>query len=198
MDEKSVSWVREVPDIDLDQGLANCDGETAYLAILKVFHFTIPEKSDELEELYRKEDWENYAIKVHGLKSSARVIGAGELFERAKEMEFAAKDGNIALVREKTEGLLTYYRTFQEKLSPAEDLEKERPEADAQTLQDAYQTLAEAADFMDEDLAEMVLNEMEEYRLPKEDDNVFRELRRSFLNADWEQMRSALCKKRSL
>ena len=33
-------------------------------------------KKMEINDFYRKEDWENYAILVHALKSTAKMVGA--------------------------------------------------------------------------------------------------------------------------
>ena len=44
-------------------------------------------KAEEIERYYKEEDWENYTILVHALKSSARMIGAGSLSEAAAYLE---------------------------------------------------------------------------------------------------------------
>ena len=49
--------------------------------------YGIEKNADELEKLLQEGDYENYTIKVHALKSSARLIGAEELSETARKLE---------------------------------------------------------------------------------------------------------------
>ena len=54
---------------------------------LRQFYEESAYKADEIERMLAEEDYENYTIKVHALKSSARMIGANALSELAKELE---------------------------------------------------------------------------------------------------------------
>ena len=47
-----------------------------------------------------------YEIKVHGLKSVLQFLGNDRDSELAKELEFAARDGDISKIRDKTELLI--------------------------------------------------------------------------------------------
>ena len=51
------------------------------------FYEDIEKNADEIERLLREGDIENYTIRVHALKSGARMIGAAELSEQAKRLE---------------------------------------------------------------------------------------------------------------
>ena len=54
---------------------------------LKEFYDGIKENADAIERFLQSEDYDNYTIKVHALKSSARLIGADELSENARILE---------------------------------------------------------------------------------------------------------------
>ncbi len=58
------------------------------------------EKREEIIFLYETENWEDYAVKVHALKSTSLTIGAEELSERAKALEQAGKKEDVAFIRE--------------------------------------------------------------------------------------------------
>ena len=58
---------------------------------------------------YEKQDWEDYQIRVHALKSTARQIGANELSELAQHQEMAAKERNIPEIESGAEDLLLKY-----------------------------------------------------------------------------------------
>ena len=63
------------------------------------------------------QDYENYTIKVHALKSSARVIGASNLSDMAKDLEAAGKAGDIEKIKNDTAGLLKAYIELDDRLS---------------------------------------------------------------------------------
>ena len=87
--------------------------------MLRLCYEAIGDKSDEIERFYTEEDWENYTIKVHALKSSARIIGAEELAGEALELEKAGKEGNIAYIREHHAAVVEDYRGYTDRLRPA-------------------------------------------------------------------------------
>ena len=68
-------------------------------------NMTIQERIDvvkkilELLDLIYEDNYENYTIKVHALKSSARLIGAIGLSQKAEALEMAGKEGNIEYIR---------------------------------------------------------------------------------------------------
>ena len=53
----------------------------------------------ELDQALANEDMSEYSIKVHSLKSTAKTVGDSEVFEKARELEFASKEGDIDKVR---------------------------------------------------------------------------------------------------
>ena len=84
---------------------------------LSVFAASVTEKADEIERLLEEDDLSHYVLKVHSLKSMARLVGALGLSETAAEMEAAGKAGNIELIREKTPKLLETYRAYADRLA---------------------------------------------------------------------------------
>lgn len=106
------AWVRRTPDIDLSAGIENCDTAEDYLDALSVFAASIAEKSAEIERLWREENYRLYTVKVHSLKSMARLIGASALSDEAADLEYAGKHDDISSIREKTPALLAHYRAY--------------------------------------------------------------------------------------
>ena len=68
------------------------------------------EKSKELERLYTEGDMDNYTIKVHALKSSARIIGAYDFGDRAQELEDAGKNADIGYIKANNDPFIEEYR----------------------------------------------------------------------------------------
>ena len=74
-------------------GLEHCgDDESLYRETLELFIEIYNEKLINTNELLACEDWENYIVYVHGLKSSAFTIGAESLSADARKLEYAGKD----------------------------------------------------------------------------------------------------------
>ncbi len=111
------SWLSEVPLLHPDQGVKFCGGVREYLHALALFAASVRPRAEEIEELYRSEDWENYTTKVHGLKSMARFIGAGELADLAAELEAAGNAGDRSAIEAGTKTLLGLYRSLEAPLS---------------------------------------------------------------------------------
>lgn len=110
--------------LDSAEALRNCGGKDFFLTILLTFCESIPETADALEAFAGAEDWKNYTILVHSLKSSARLVGAVKLSEAARELEQfgkLAQDGNreaVAQLRQRTAGFLQETRSSAARLAP--------------------------------------------------------------------------------
>ena len=87
--------------VDIRQGLGYCQHDDAfYRTLLRQFEGEAAEKRAAMEQYFRAEDLPNYAILVHALKSTAKMIGANELSEQAKALEAAAKEGRASEIRD--------------------------------------------------------------------------------------------------
>ena len=97
---EEVVQVEETSRINRRKGIQYCGGnEEDYRDILQVYLDTGLQKIREIREKYKAEDWKNYTILVHALKSTSIGIGATELGEMAKELELAGKEGNISYIQ---------------------------------------------------------------------------------------------------
>lgn len=84
--------------LDTDIGLGYCcDSEEFYREMIVTYIEN--RKTGTLDEAFREEDWENYRITVHALKSTSLSIGAAALSEQAKALEMAAKENRIDDIR---------------------------------------------------------------------------------------------------
>ncbi|MBR0163285.1 MAG: DegV family EDD domain-containing protein [Lachnospiraceae bacterium] len=79
--------------LDTAEALKACGSQAVFDSALRLFYESAAQKADEIERYLENEDWENYTIKVHALKSSARLIGASALSEDAAHLEAM---GNLA------------------------------------------------------------------------------------------------------
>ena len=121
--EKLPVWLKIIPQLDLSAGVNNCGDHEDYLDALYIFYSSVDEKADELESFLEYEDWTMYALRVHSLKSMARLIGAKKLGKTAAMLEAAAREENYDLIRRETMDFLKSYREFKASLSPLEEEE---------------------------------------------------------------------------
>ena len=188
-------WLQEVRGIDPAAGAAHCGSVPAYLDALQVFAEAIESGAGEIERLYKLEDWVNYTTKVHALKSSARVIGAGELSEKASRLEDAGNNGYWEEIKAGTAPLLELYRSFLTGLAPLlpeEEDESEKPPLGEEELSEAWQALGEVVMSFDYDSLNYMLTELSSYRLPKEAADKLREIREAARLPDWEKLKEIL------
>jgi len=81
--------------LDREAGIANCGGmEKLYKKILKMFCDMYDTKRSELDGYLKHQDWQNYIINIHALKSNAYNIGCKQLGDKCLALELASK--NIA------------------------------------------------------------------------------------------------------
>ena len=98
--EPEIVESEEESRIDRRRGIQYCGGnEEDYKEILQVYLNSGLQKIREIREKYKAEDWKNYTILVHALKSTSIGIGATHLGEMAKELEMAGKEGNISFIQ---------------------------------------------------------------------------------------------------
>ena len=188
-------WLQEVRGIDPVAGAAHCGSVPDYLEALKVFAEGIESGAGEIERFYEQEDWVSYTTKVHALKSSARVIGAGELSEKASRLEDAGNNGYWEEIKAGTETLLQLYRSFLTGLAPLlpeEEDEGEKPPIGEEELAEAWQALSEVVMSFDYDSLGYMLTELSSYRLPPEAAGRLREVKEAARLPDWKRLKEIL------
>ncbi|MBR1853338.1 MAG: DegV family EDD domain-containing protein [Lachnospiraceae bacterium] len=105
-------WYESIEGIDAEQGIKNCGSTKNYELVLKMFYDFIPPRADELEGYYASENWKDYTIKVHALKSSARMVGIMGLGMEAQELENAGKAKDIDFIRAHHGEVMGHYRRY--------------------------------------------------------------------------------------
>ena len=97
-DRRKSNRVKEYNDsglISVSKGMGYTGGiEDAYYEILEMYVRKGEEKRIQINSYAETNDWKNYIIEVHALKSTSLSIGAVELSELAKKLELAGKAGD--------------------------------------------------------------------------------------------------------
>ena len=187
---EEMNWVKEVEGIRIEDGIKASGGVNSYVNSLGTFLETIEPSNRVISEAYRDGDIRLYTVKVHALKSSARIIGAGDLAALAEKLEKAGNNEDMDTIHAETEHLLSELLAFKEKLAPlhAGSDSDDREPIPEKTLADAYRTLREVIPQMDYDAVEMILEELKGYRLADKDKETCEKLTTLLKSFDWEAM----------
>ena len=182
-----------IDGIDVKTGIANCGDEEGYRSVLSIFHDSIPEISQELKKYYDSGDCENYTIRIHGLKSSARIIGAHALAELAQDLENAGKMGNVDFITDHHQEMMDLYIGYDSKLKGFRNADTDPiVEADQSLILTMYDEILEAAEEMDIDRMDKAFKEMEGYRIPESEESRFKKVKKCYENFDYEGIISLL------
>ncbi|MBQ9199764.1 MAG: response regulator [Lachnospiraceae bacterium] len=192
------TWIFDINGLDAEDGLLHCGNANDYINALTIFATSIDEKSKDIEELLGDDNIQMYTLRVHSLKSMARLVGANELSQLAARLEAAGKKGDMTTVGENTDELLKLYKSFKEPLAQLveevlisnDEKEKLLPPVSDKTLNDAYMSMAEFTYCYDSGSIKMVLDALKDYHLKEEDAAKVNAIRKALKKLDWEELRN--------
>lgn len=167
-------------EINAELGIKNSGTVESYLSLLRIFLESIDENIELINGFYTDKDLQNYTIKVHALKSSARIIGAEEFGEEAQKLENAGKTGDIEYIRSRNDAFMERYGSFKALLSglfTGIDQDPEKPEADDDLMSAVMEEIGSAAEDMDCERLDSIFSEMEEYSIPDESRQLYGKLK---------------------
>ena len=170
----------EIEGLNVKLALSLLGTEKLFLTVLKQYYCSIEQKARSIEKHYNNEDWKNYTIEVHALKSTSKQIGAEHVSAVAADMEKAGNEGNIDLIRATTASMLEEYRGYKKSLKylfpdvPDEDEEKE---ADSDQINEMLDKLAEAIEDFDSLTMDEVAEELGKFKFNDESTAIFNELK---------------------
>jgi HPt (histidine-containing phosphotransfer) domain-containing protein len=195
------SFLLEIPEIDVATGVKNTGSNEDYLTALHIFAESIEDNIAQVQRFYSRDDWDDFTIRVHAIKSSARIIGAAEISGMAKDLESYGEERKVWEIHENTNRFLTAYAQLGQKLAPLLEDEEDFTEAsDASDLPviseeemaDAYSTLRELSASLAYDDAKDLLNMLKEYALPKEEITRLKDISSALEKLDWDRVVSLL------
>ncbi len=181
--------------IDTEAGLKNSGTAESYLALLKTFYESIDDMTELLNGFYEQGNFKNYTIKVHALKSSAKIIGAAAFGEEAQRLEDAGKAENLDYIRKEHAPFMEKFQSFKELLAPlfqkVEDTGN-KPKADEALLGRMYAELYAGAQEMDCEKLEAVFDELDSYRIPEEETALYEKLKKAYALYKYDTIQKAL------
>ncbi|MCR5011254.1 MAG: response regulator [Lachnospiraceae bacterium] len=114
-DNAEKSLEERFPTLDIELAFTYCmDDEELLLEMID--EYLIWETPNELDGYFDAKDWKNYEIAVHALKSTSLNIGAKDLSEHAKALEFAAKGSDTDYITEHHKEVMDEYHRLIDEL----------------------------------------------------------------------------------
>ncbi|MCR4831446.1 MAG: response regulator [Pseudobutyrivibrio sp.] len=182
--EKMVN--KPISDIKHDKSLTTNDDERQ--ALIKIFVSTIDEIAKKLDEFIAASDIKNYTIKVHGLKSTARLIGEMSISKKAEALEKAGNAGDWDYILENHKELISEYLSIRDNY---EGKSKSKQPLEESDLKDALYSIIEMANVADFASTEMVLDKLDEYEIPEDISEKIKNIRRLLEKLEYELVAKA-------
>lgn len=202
-DAKSLpEWLRTQTLLDTKSGLTNCGSPEDYLETLRLFAEAYEENAATIQSFFDTADWKNYTIRVHALKSSARIIGASELSDLAAALEQAGNAEDAAKIQQDTPRLFELYAQCEDVLKPvlpsaaaegeATDDGSTKEPMTAEELQEAYEALKELAATFDYDSVQFVLEDLAGKEPPASEKEHYEAVCKAAKKPDWMELQKLL------
>ncbi len=169
--------------------------EELFWAVLKEYYRVIDKKCELIQKYEQREQWKEYTIEVHALKSASKQIGALELSSVAERMEAAGNMEDAVLIHETTPGMLEQYKRYKEILTPyfMNDAVKEGSgQIEREQLLQLFMKMREAMDNLDMDAMEEVAGEINQYSFRGKEKEYFTSLREAVEDIDTEKCEEIL------
>ncbi len=111
-DDEWLKLYSTVPGIDADEAIKYCSDASVLRNILPQFVKEIDEKSNLIEIARGEKKYDEYKIYVHGVKSTAKLIGAMNVYELALTLEESVNNEDYRTIELKTDEFLSMYRGY--------------------------------------------------------------------------------------
>ena len=193
--ETFIQKLRNIKEIDVDSALRNCGSSELLLSTIEQYHSSINQKALELQNYFEAEDWHNYEIKVHALKSTSRLIGAIELSNLAEHLEKSADQNDIDEIQLKHKELINtfidYLRIFEPVLKNESD-DSLKPDISKEQLKERIKLMIEYAEAFDIDGLDNIVKELTNFKLPLDFSQKFVKISQYVQNVDFKELRNLL------
>lgn len=185
-----------IEGLDTQAALKLLGSEKLLWVVLKDYYKVIRCKAEKIHALEQQEDWKNYTIEVHALKSASRQIGATELASLAADMEKAGNDKNAALIHQHTAYLLEQYLHFDHILAPyfmeQNDSTENQEPIPPETLRQAFENLRGAMEELNMDGMDSVIQDLAPYYYENEQLELYKKLKNAVEELDVDSCASIL------
>jgi CheY-like chemotaxis protein/HPt (histidine-containing phosphotransfer) domain-containing protein len=155
----------KIAGIDIKKGISMTGGTLkGYMQTLAVFRKDGLQKIDEIRESLETDNYPLYATYVHALKSALAIIGASELSENAKALEFASKGKDVAFINSNNVQFLMNLKMLLDSLGNTLSLnDRYEVSVDFELLKGELSRLKEALESLDSAAIDNMVKNLQEF-----------------------------------
>ncbi|MDR1812866.1 MAG: response regulator [Candidatus Fibromonas sp.] len=157
----------DIEGVDIKKGITLTGGKVKnYLRTLAVFHKDVIQKIEEIKKCLETDNYPLYTIYVHALKSASANIGAGEISEAAKMLEFAGNQEDMKYIRQHNAKFLADLQILLDNISvviSANSENKQEKSMDSNAIKNSLLKLKEALGTLDLDIIDETVNDLREF-----------------------------------
>ena len=143
--------------VEVEKGIVYCGGKEQYIQILEEYCTDFTDSGAAAQQLYEQQDWKNYTITVHGIKSSMKSIGAVQVSKLAENLEHAGKEDRLDYILENHNQFMEEYKVFFQQLCKAMGIERVEASEETEESEDISELPV-----LNEDVFGSILEEMED------------------------------------
>lgn len=166
-----------IENIDINEGIKNCGTKELFISLLGDFYKLIDAKSLKIEKCLEDGLIRDYTIEVHGLKNTARMIGAMELSAEFLQLEQLGNAGDIETISKETPKVMEHFRSYKPILEPYGVKQQDQKEVSLEEISKYVQAIHDAIEEFDLDTADEAMNQLEQCQLPEDCQSLMEELR---------------------
>jgi CheY-like chemotaxis protein/HPt (histidine-containing phosphotransfer) domain-containing protein len=96
-----------IPGLDVAAGIRQLGDEESWVSVVEIWRDDARDRLSFFEKPPTEETLKDWTIQAHAMKGASATIGAAGLGEQAKELEFAGRAGDMALIKSKIQA---FYR----------------------------------------------------------------------------------------
>lgn len=180
----------DIAGLNTKAALELLGSEELYMNVLKEYYCSIDKKLKTIVECKNAENWRNFTIEVHALKSTSKQIGADLVATLAADMERAGNANDIDYINANTDRLIdeySKYKTLLKDVFPDLSVEHEEKSADIEIIRSLLGEMQSALEEFDTLLIDEVIEKMTDYKYPEKYSDIFERLKKAAENSEIDQ-----------
>ncbi len=185
--------------VSMETGLRYCGDFESYITVLEIAVNGYQDKMKKIIEYKAYNDIKNYTIVVHSLKSGAANIGAIRLSDMAKRLEMAGHSGDTDTIQKETDQLIEEYKKVMNTISGCLELSAQEAEGkftrktlNAEIWNEYLSKIEILLDELETDDVENLIDDITDYELSPEAENLFSNMREYLSGFDVEGAKAVL------
>ena len=181
--------------IDWRYARLNFDNDRSMLDTIKMFRKSVAKDVEEIDSYFSTIDAEgsinSYRIKVHGMKSTASLIGIVRLAGMAMELEEAAREKNAEVIKLLHPVFIRTWKDYYDELAVLFADEQALRTADEcrEEILEIFENIRNAAKLMDVDALDEMSKKLDEYSFDGDAAEQIEQVKKSIFNFEVEKLR---------